>query len=276
MTVRRLLVSCSLLLLTLSGCSGESGTAPPDPAPGQVQAARDALGGPAVALADALLAAAAVVDRARHDTQRGAETSAAAGMAVGPLDALREAAIAADAAARPLAGEDRIGRAADVVIEAAEVGVRAADEGAAQAAALVRLSAFDQRMSDAVATWDAPGSQSDRRTALGSLAAELDALAAEAAAEPAVPEACPALRDARARWAQRLAAGTRELAASATSAGGTEYDQLIATYAADPFGEDRLAADAADRDCWGRESVLARAAAGIRTQVETLESFLQP
>jgi len=241
-----------------------------------VTAAREALGAPTVALADALLATAAAADAARHATPRGAETARAATALAEALPALRDAALAADAAARPLSGPDRSGRAADLVTAAAAAGLRAADDGAAQAAALERLSGFDERLVAGVAAWEQPGSQSALRTSLAELADELDALVAEATAEPAVPEGCPALRDARVRRATLVADRTRELAATANSAGGARYDAERAAFAADPYGEDPLATDAADRDCWGERSVLAQAAAGIRGEVETLESLLQP
>lgn len=237
--------------------------------------AREVLGAPTVALADALLAAAAAVDSVRHDVPRGVETASAAMALAGPLDALREAAINADAAARPFSDDGRVGRAAEVVLSAAEVGLRAADEGAAQAAALERLSGFDQRMGEAVTGWAQSGSQGQRRAQLAALAEELDEIAAQAAVDQPVPESCPAFRDARARWAERLAAQTRELAQTATSSGGSEFDQLLEQFQADPYGEDRLAVDAADRECWARESTLAQAAAGITEQVETLEALLQ-
>jgi hypothetical protein len=161
------------------------------------------------------------------------------------------------------------------VIAAAEAGLRAADDGSAQAASLQRLSAWDQALADAVSAWDAPGSQSQRREDLAALAEQLEGIAAEAAVDQPVPEACPALRDARARRAARLADRTRQLQATASSAGGSTYDDLRATFTADPYGEDPLAVDAADRECWARSSVLAQAAAGITGQVETLEALLQ-
>lgn len=251
-------------------------------------AAREALGGPTVALADALLATAAAADAARHATPRGAQTAEAAAELAGALPALRDAALAADAAARPLLAPDgapggaaggasgRIGRAAGVVTGAAAAGLRAAEDGAAQAASLERLSGFDEQLAAAVSAWEQPGSQSVLRAALGELADDLDALAAQAAAEPAVPEGCPALRDARVRRATLVAERTRELAAAANSAGGERFDAERIAFSADPYGEDPLAGDAADRDCWGEGSVLAQAAAGIRGEVETLESLLQP
>jgi len=247
----------------------------PEPDAAQVSAAREALGGPTVALADALLAAATAADAARHATPRGAEAAAAARALADALPALRDAALAADAAARPLSGPGRVGRAAAVVAGAAAAGLRAADDGAAQAAALERLSGFDERLAAAVAAWEQPGSQTTLRASLGELAESIDALVAEATAEPAVPEGCPSPRDARVRRATLVAERTRQLAATANSASGARYDAERAAFAGDPYGEDPLAVDAADRACWGERSVLAQAAAGIRGEVETLESLLQ-
>ncbi len=188
---------------------------------------------------------------------------------------MRDAAVAADAAARPLAGEDRIGRAAGVVVDAAAVAVRAADEGAAEAAALTRLAGVDVALDAAVAEWDAPGSQAQRRAALTGQADALAGLADQIAAEQAVPPACPAQRDARARWVGLVAERTATLADLATAGSGGDYDAQRAAFAADPYGEDRLAADAADRPCWTAESVLATAAGGITARVEALEALLQ-
>lgn len=253
------------------------GTVEPSAAGGDaaVDAARAALGEPVVTLADAVLAAAAEVDAARHETPRGAAAGDGAAALPGRLEVLRTAALAADDAARDLPAEGRVGRAAGLVSEVSAVALRAADDGAAQAAALERLSAFDVRMDQAVAAWDAPGSQSRRREALAELAQQLDALAAEAAAEQPVPDGCPGPRDARVRWATLLAERSRALGALATGATGDRYDAERAAFGATPFGEDRLAVDAADRPCWEERSVLAAAAAGIRGEVETLEALLR-
>jgi len=277
--LRRRAALLGVALLLSAACSGPAdpaaapADAPPDPA--AVRQARDTLGGPMVALADALLAAAAAVDQVRHATPRGVPVQEAAAALEQPLAAVRDAAVAADAAARPLAGEDRIGRAAGVVVDTAAVAVRAADEGVAEAAALTRLAGLDVALDAAVAEWDAPGSQAERRAALTAQAGTLADLAGQVAAEPAVPPACPALRDARARWVGLVAERTATLADLATSSSGGDYDEQRAAFAADLYGEDRLAADAADRPCWTGESALAAAAAGITAQVEALEALLQ-
>jgi len=277
---RCLLLFAGCAVIALTACDGGDTAAPAAPSvsaqpSGDIGEARAAMGGPTVALADALLAAAAQVDAARHSQPRGAMARQAAAAVQASLQELRDAALAADAAARPLAGDDRIGRAADVVTDAASVGLVAADDGAAQAAALERLSTLDERLEGVVAVWTEPGSQSEQRAALATAAADADAVAVEAAAEPAVPEGCPALRDARVRWAQLVAERSRRLAELATSAGGSEFDARRAEFTDQPYGEDRLAADAADRGCWAERSRLAGAAAGIRNQVETLEALLQ-
>jgi hypothetical protein len=266
----------------LVACSGPGGaTATPsssedaEEADGQIAAARTALGEPMVALADALLASSTTLDEARHALPRGEAVRAAARDLTVGLDALREVALAADRAGRELEGEGRIARAADVVTDAAEVAVRAADEAVAHAAALERLATFDVRMDAAVAEWNAPGSQGDRRAVLGEQANAMDALRAEAAAEPPVPEPCPAQRDSRVRWAGVVAERSRSLAALATGQSGEDYDALRRSFGDAPFEEDRQALDAADRGCWAEHSTLTAAAAGIRNQVETLESLLQ-
>lgn len=270
-----------MLALLLAGCAGAEPPeaavteAEPEPDMEAVRAAREALGQPMVALADALLTATAAVDQARHEAPRGDEAVAAAAGLGEPLDALRQAAVAADASARALEGEDRIDRAADLVVTLAAAGVRAADAGAAQAAALRRLGEFDARMDDAVRSWETPGSQSERRAALGQLAVELEALAGQTAAEQPVPAGCPELRDARERWARLLAERSRALQEVARGATGEVYDARLAEFTAEPYGEDRLAADAATRPCWAEQSELARTAASVTTEVQALEALLQ-
>ncbi|MDQ3974399.1 MAG: hypothetical protein M3276_08730, partial [Actinomycetota bacterium] len=68
---------------------------------------------------------------------------------------------------------------------------------------------------------------------------------------------------------------SRELAARATSAGGTAYDELRAELRRHPYGEDRLTADAADRACWQQHSPLARGADATPGLVEELERLLE-
>lgn len=276
------------MVALLSGCTVEAGgpvdigrpttpsTAPPTgPDPQAIRTARDVLGQPMVGLADALLSAAAAVDRARHEVPRG-EQAVEASIALGTsLDALREAAVTADQAARSLEGEDRIDRARELVTTVAAAGVRSADAGAAQAAALQGLGQLDARMDAAVRSWEAPGSQSQRRAALGALALELEALAEEAAVEQPVPGGCPQMRDARERWAGLLAERTRALQEVATGGSGDVYDARLAEFTADPYGENRLAVDADTRSCWADQSELARTAVGITPEVQALEALLQ-
>jgi len=263
----------------VAACSGatESGAGPTvsEGTEEEILAARTALGEPMVALADALLTSSSALDGARHVLPRGEPVRAAARDLTVDLDALREAALVADRAGRQLDGDGRVGRAAEVVTGAAEVAVRAADEAVAHAAALERLAMFDVRMEAAVAEWDAPGSQADRRRVLDEQAVAMDALRVEAMAESAVPEACPAQRDSRVRWAGVVAERSRALGAVATGQSGERYDELRRSFGDAPFGEDRQVVDAADRGCWAENSTLAMAAAGIRGQVETLESLLQ-
>jgi len=265
----------SLLAACSGSAGGAAGPAVTESTDEQIVAARTALGEPMVALAEALLAASAALDQARHALPRGEPVRAAARDVTVDLDALREAALAADRAGRPLQGEGRVARAAEIVTGAAEVAVRAADEAVAHAAALERLAMFDVRMDAAVAEWDAPGSQADRRQILGEQAMAMDALGTEVAAEAPIPEQCPAQRDSRGRWAGVVAERSRALATLATGQSGERYDELRRSFADAPFGEDRQAVDAADRSCWAEHSTLAMAAAGIREQVETLESILQ-
>lgn len=241
-----------------------------------VAEARQTLGAPMIALAESLLALRAAVDTVRHETPRGTEVMAAVS-AVEPLIVEVESATAgADAAAREIGlTEDRVGRAATVVADTAQVAARASADARAELAALSALAQLDVEMDGIAAGWDAPGSQSARRAALAALGARADALAEQARLEPALPAKCPALRDHRVAWASLLAERSRALGALATGSSGERYDAQLAAFDADPYGEDRLAADTADRPCWQQSSVLAQAAEGVRAQVAALESLLR-
>lgn len=246
------------------------------PGASAVADARQTLGAPMIALAESLLALRATVDTVRHQSPRGTQVMAAVS-AVEPLIVEVESATAgADAAAREMGlTEDRPGRAATVVADTAQVAARASADARAELAALSALARLDVEMDGIAAGWDAPGSQSARRAALAALGARADALAERARLEPALPAECPALRDHRVGWARLLAERSRALGSLATGSSGEQYDAQLAAFAALPYGEDRLVADAADRPCWQRSSSLARAAAGVRAQVAALESLLR-
>lgn len=271
----------ALLMLSAAACTAGSQTAP-DPMPSaappasKVTAARAALGDPMVALAESLLQLSDAVDTVRHETPRGGELVANVDAVLPLVTALETATANADRAARDMGlTDDRVGRAATVVADTAEVAARAGADASAELAALRQLAELDVAMEAVVATWDAPGSQSARRSALAEAGAQADALAEQARAEPALPADCPALRDHRVTWAGTVAERSRALSALATGSSGAEHDAQLATFDAEPYGEDRLAADAADRPCWRQSSVLAQSADGVRGQVAALESLLR-
>ncbi len=110
---------------------------------------------------------------------------------------------------------------------------------------LVTVAALDVRADAAVAA--VPGDP-----------AALDAVARDAAATTAVPARCPDLLAARVRWAKHAAARLR--------AGDLDRGNL--------YGEDRLAADAADRFCWGVNSQVANGAGWAAGQEVVLAQAL--
>jgi hypothetical protein len=284
----------ALLVLVLAACGGGAPAEDQDAtgsaaATEDVRAARAALGPPAVALAEAVIGLRDLLDRARHEVERGAPMAAELEAVPGQVTAVRAAADDAEAAlgevvasARPAgadaedAGAAPVGAALDAVTAAVAEARSAADAAEDEHAALLALAELDRRLEAAAAAWEEPGSQSERRVTLGALADDLDAIAGEAAALPVAPAACPALPEQRERWAELLAEHSRRLQERATSGGGAEYDELRRAFGRDPFGEDRRAADAADRDCWRAASPVAEAAQRAPENVEALEDALNP
>lgn len=268
------------LVVALGACSTREEPAiqqTSDPAIAEIRAARSALGKPAVALAEAVLALEGVVDAVRHEVPRGEEMASAAASIDTSAEELRAVAEAAERALDGLAddGGNPAVAAARAAVEGALADARAA-AGAAEAerAALAKLAEIDVRLDAAVAAWDNPGSRTQRRAELTELAAQLTTVADEVSDLEPQPSACPELWERRAEWAQLLAERSLELAELAGGSTGEAYDQLRAELAENPYGASREEADAADHPCWERESDIALAAAAASEHVEALEAAL--
>jgi hypothetical protein len=277
--VRWILALVGVLLVV--GCAAAadapvSSSPSPSPSLALVREARAALGPPTADLAESLLTVAEQLDTVRHEVPRGETMRAAVDEVRAEVASLRAAADAAAAAAAPLrdAQSRAVRDAAVLVAERADSTRAAARAAEAELGALAALAEVDVALDGAVAAFDVPGSQSERRAALTEQTKTLAALAARAAALAPVPAECGALRDSRIRWAALLRERAQKLAASATGASGQLYDAYREAFAADPYGQDRLALDASDRACWQEHSLVAQAAAGVRADVERLEALL--
>lgn len=263
----------ALALAVAVGCS--PAPAPPPETTGEdraaeVLAARKALGEPTVALVEAVLRVADDLARVRHRVPRGAELEQALAAVPADVRRLERAARRARRAARQAERPD----AAALVTAAAADAAAAAAAARTELAFLRRLSEVDRRLAAAVATWDEPGSQSERRERLAEVSASLGALRGAIRELRPAPAACTALRDNRARWAAVVQRRTERLAEHADSAGGAAYDELRDAYRRQPFGEDLRASDAAERDCWAAESEVAVAADSLSAAVDGLRDLL--
>ena len=208
---------------------------------------RARLGPPMVALAQALERAEEMADSARYRVERGEAMREALALLRGTLDDVRSQAGELAHAAIGM----REPQAAAIARQSVDLALLAADDADQEIAVLAPLVDADTLMDQVVASWRAAPDVA--------LAGRLDQVAAQMAAAPVRPEECRALWDNRARWAELVAARTGRLAQD-----GAERDG----YLANPFGEDRRAADAADRDCWRRHGALPRANADLRPLVE--------
>jgi hypothetical protein len=268
----------ALLALLAVGCGEAAAPAEPTgPDPERIRAARETLGEPMLAVARAVLSAERALDAVRHEVPRGRDMAGAVDGLSHEAAALQEAAAAAEAAGTEVADEpEPVAEAADVVATAAAAARSAAGGLEQEAAALAGAAAHDVALDAAVDRWAEPGSQSQRRAALDALAGDLDAARTQAQGLQPVPEGCPGLAERRVRWTEVLAQRTRRLGETATSAGGSTFDELLASFRRDPYAEPRLRADAEDRGCWREHSEVVQAAAEIRELVERLEALLNP
>lgn len=250
------------LLLAAGGCTsgGEEAGRAPAPAVGRATAAtattppadpgavlQDVMG----VMRDRTAALAAEVDQVRHLLPRGRDMADGAAVLATHAAAAREAIAAAEETARDLSGEGEVGEGADLVLGAADAARGVVERAGQEAAMLVRIGEFDVR-ADAVVAGAADAGEGAADVA------ELDAVAREAGEETAVPGRCPDLLAARQRWAEGAAARVR----------AGDLDPVL------PYGEDRLAADAGDRFCWGVHSQVANGAGWVAGQEVVLAQTL--
>ncbi|MBA2730496.1 MAG: hypothetical protein H0U48_07070 [Euzebyaceae bacterium] len=135
---------------------------------GGVVQARDALGEPVVALAEAVLRVADDLDTIRHSTPRGREMRRALDAVPPDVDDLRRAADAV----RASADEAPDSETAALVLQAADAGEEAARVARAELRFLREVAEVDSELAAATATWDKAGSQSERRARLAEVAAQ--------------------------------------------------------------------------------------------------------
>lgn len=232
----RALALILIVTLALPGCREE----PVQPS------VRARLGPPMVELARSLDRAVDMADSARYRVERGEPMREALALLRGTLDELRsragELAHAAIGLTEP--------QAAAIARQSVDLVLGAADATDEEIAALTPLVDADTLMDEVVATWPGQPGQA--------LAGRLDPLPEALGAAKPVPEACRVLWDNRVRWAGLVAERTRRLAVAPA-----EHD----AFSSQPFGEDRRAADTADRGCWQDHAALPRAKADLRPLV---------
>lgn len=178
------------------------------------------------------------LDSARHRVERGAAMAEALGLARGMLGKARSA-----------LGEETGAVTAGPTARVREAALAALEAGEAEVEALGRIVHVDLLLEDAVAAWSG-----DRQ---GPSLEELDAEAAQLGAARPQPAACDLPWRNRLRWLRLVADRSMALADPATPV------EVAESFRADPYGEVRRVADAADRDCWLSHSglVLGSAAA---------------
>lgn len=274
--MRLVVVLVALSLATACAQPASSDAADPQPeSTNSLLAAQTALPDPTISLAEALVQTQRRLDEIRHEVPRGEPTKIALASFTAQIGELRGRAALADTVVNKLDEDDPLVRqAARVVRDLLKLAETVAVAAEREATAYTRLTDLDLAMDRIVAGWDGPGSQNQRRADLAALAAEADDLAAEADDQTPAPEACSALRDHRVRWAQLLAERSTMLAQTATSTGGAAYDELRDRFRPQPYGQDRLTADAADRACWSEHSPVAPATTQARAAIEQLRDLL--
>lgn len=221
---------------------------------------RELVGNHAVAVAASADRLATGLDRARHSVPRGA------GMGVALDEVEEESRLLSDAArglARveepPLEGED-----ADVLHDTLRdmtaIARRLAGSALEEIDFLRRVVETDRQLDAIVATWETPEGRLAARVALDDIATALDGW------RPMPPQ-CDGFLQNRQRW---LALVSERLDALDRDA------ELAASFARQPFGEDRQEADARERGCWGTASAAPRGAAALRAGVARVDGLLAP
>lgn len=263
----------SALGLTLVACTAAPPQPPPatpDPTAAAVVAAREALGEPLVALAEAAQVLATDLETIRHDLPRGRPMRDGFPGAEQDISVLRRAADIARVAAR----EAPHAEASALVADAADAADAAARSAGNMLEHLDDVAAVDIRLAAAAAVWDEPGSQTERRAQLTALLADLDRIGRRVDALRPVPRGCSGLVSNRVTWLDTVRRRTERLAEHATSAGGERYDELRDAYRRQPLGEDPVAADAGDRACFQQRARAVQVAVALRAAVQRLQQLL--
>lgn len=247
-----------------------------DPGDAAVLQARSVIGDPVLAVADPLVELRDRIDAIRHEVPRGATQQAAmealrAELAVLAQDgeALRDV---ADGLRTPDLADGRVAAAADAAESLADVAARAVAAAEQDLDALAPLLADDLALDAIVAAWDDRGSRSQRLEALTALAEVADAQVATTRRLD-VP-GCVDLRTDRIRWAELVAARTRELRDAVEGREGTRFDELRERFQRAPYGEDRAVADSESRVCWAAEEPFGTLAAAATDLVADIDRAL--
>ncbi|MGH8933884.1 MAG: hypothetical protein ACRDZO_25425 [Egibacteraceae bacterium] len=266
------LIALVLMLSLAAACAGSSRSDGAGAGGDPVEDARTALTFSIVGLAEGLVQSERQLDGIRHQTPRGASTKAALGEYAGVIAQLRASTTQVSMVTQDFDTRNPIVRQATEIV-GNMVALANTVSGAAQTetAAYNRLADIDVAMDGVVAGWDLGGSVTQLRTAFRNLVTEANDLTEAAGGVQPVPSACSAQRDSRVRWGVLLEARTNRLAELIGPSTGIEYDSLRDQYRPLPYGDDRLAMDAADRACWLENSPVAGAEQKARTAITELQ-----
>lgn len=240
------------------------------PDPGIVQDRRT-IGQPAVDVVELTLDAARRADFIRHQLPVGTPRRDAITDARETLTFLDDARSTLDQSVPALASDLVADRATALSAAARDVAGDVAGE-------LDRLDAYagvETALEDIVATWSVSGTRPEIADRLADLVVTAESVVTQAQGLPVAPPDCPGPRDNRIRWAQVVAARTAELQALATAREGDRFDDLLAGFTDQPFGEDPVDADAATRPCWAEHSALDDVRPMMTGLLEDVEDALQ-
>jgi hypothetical protein len=239
-----------------------------------VAAAQAALIVPTVGLAEALIQSQWRLDRIRHEIPRGQAMKATLVEYGTQVAQLRTAATQVSMVAQRLDKRNPVVREAATIVDDLLVLANVVSAAAeSEAAVYNRLADIDIAMDGIVAGWDQGGSLAGLRIALRRLAVRAEDLAQAAGDVQPMPAACTAPRDNRVRWGALLQARTNQLSELVTSRTGLQYDALRNQFRSQPYGEDRLFVDAADRQCWLDHSPVADAEHRARADIMRLQGL---
>ncbi|CAN5559351.1 hypothetical protein BH24ACT15_BH24ACT15_28960 [soil metagenome] len=245
---------------------------PPTQDPVLLQA-RQSVGPPAIEVVELTLDAARRVDYIRHQAPRGE------GQEKAIEDTYEVLAFLQDAQGQLAEG---VGDLPDDmlpgVVDSAEAMSQSAggiadnvEEEVTAASAYIRV---DAALEEVVAQWDQSGSRPEMEDSFSQLVGQAQEVLDAAQGLQPYPPDCPGLRDNRIRWAEVVVGRTEQLRLTAAEREGLKFDELVASFRPQPFGEDPLEADAATRPCWIEQSALPPAENTLTVRLEELEQSL--